>query len=183
MNWNLIPPSQYKRKIEKVRYRLAYFTFCLQNNTRGREMYFDLDRLALDNPEYIQFGSADWFWERIKNTYCIQLEPDRFKYNDTTLIDIEEVMYIETLRDDFFKGLAGIIHTHRKNLLDPSDHFFSLLFLILGSLGRSHITRLNTLDATPPMTIAITISDAEIPSAFFHPNSDASTSITDIQGI
>lgn len=77
-------------------------------------MYGDLEKLASDNPEYIQFGSADWFWDRMVNTYCIQLEPERFKYNDSALIDIEEAVYIETLREDFFKKLGEIIRSQRK---------------------------------------------------------------------
>ena len=47
----------------------------------------------------------------------------------------------------------------------------------------NHISRLSTRNAMPPMKIAITISVAEIASAFFQPNSDPSTSITEMQGM
>jgi hypothetical protein len=110
-------------KIETVRYRLAYLAICLQNNIRGRELYSDLKELAADNPDYIQFGSADWFWERMVNTYCIQLEPERLKNKDSGVITMEEALHLETLREDFFKRLAGIVQKHRTYppLLTKSD--------------------------------------------------------------
>lgn len=122
-NGNLVPPSQYMGKIETVRYRLAYLAICLQNNIRGRELYSDLKELATDNPDYIQFGSADWFWERMVNTYCIQLEPERLKNKDSGVITMEEALHLETLREDFFKRLAGIVQKHRTYppLLTESD--------------------------------------------------------------
>jgi hypothetical protein len=110
---NLVPLSRYRGKIETVTYRLAYLAICLQNNIRGREMYSDLEELAAENPDYIQFGSAGWFWERMVNTYCIQLEPDRFKTDDSWVIGVEEALDIEALRKDFFKRLADILHKHR----------------------------------------------------------------------
>lgn len=110
---NLISPSMYKDKIEIVRYRIAYFAICIQNNIQGREMFSDLEKLAAGNPDYIQFGSADWFWERIVNTYCIQLEPERFKCEDTGMIGIGEALHIEMLRKDFFERLTEIMHKPR----------------------------------------------------------------------
>jgi hypothetical protein len=120
---NLVPPSQYSGKIETVRYRLAYLAICLQNNIRGREMYSDLEEMAADNPDYVQFGSADWFWERMVNTYCIQLEPERLKNRDSEVITLEEALHLETLREDFFTRLTGIVQKHRiyPSLLPGSD--------------------------------------------------------------
>ena len=106
---NLISPARYKETIKIVRYRIAYVTICIQNNIQGREMFSDLEKLAADNPDYIQFGSADWFWERMVNTYCIQLEPIRFKGEDTGMIGMREVLHIEMLRTDFFERITEII--------------------------------------------------------------------------
>ena len=111
---NLVPPSHYKGKIETVRYRLAYLAVCIQDNIQGNEMYSDMEKLAADNPDYIQFGSADWFWERMVNTYCIQLEPERLKNKDSGVIPMEEAVHLEMLREDFFNHLASIIQKHRK---------------------------------------------------------------------
>lgn len=46
-----------------------------------------------------------------------------------------------------------------------------------------HIHNPNTRNAIPPMAIAITIPAAEIASAFLQPDSDASTRITEMQGM
>ena len=120
---NLVPPSRYKGKIETVRYRLAYVAVCIQNNSHGKEMFADLEDLAADNPDYIQFGSADWFWERLVNTYCIQLEPERLKNADSGVITLDEALHLETLREHFFQRLAGIVRKHRTYppLLTVSD--------------------------------------------------------------
>jgi hypothetical protein len=120
---NLVSPSRYKGKIETVRYRLAYVAVCIQNNSRGKEMFADLEDLAADNPDYIQFGSADWFWERLVNTYCIQLEPERLKNADSGVITLDEALHLETLREHFFQRLAGIVRKHRAYtpLLTGSD--------------------------------------------------------------
>ena len=117
---NLIPPSQYLEQIETVRYRLAYLAICIQDTIPGREMYSDLEEMSADNPDYIQFGSAEWFWDRMVNTYCIQLEPVRFKSKDSEMIGIEEAMHIEKIRNDFFNHLAEIIHKHQKYPSQPS---------------------------------------------------------------
>jgi hypothetical protein len=120
---NLVPPSRYRGKIETVRYRLAYVAVCIQDTICGREMYADLEELAADNPDYIQFGSAGWFWERLVNTYCIQLEPERLKNTDSGLIAMDEALHLEMLRKNFFQRLAGIVQKHRRYapLLTESD--------------------------------------------------------------
>jgi len=110
---NLVLPSRYLGKVETVTYRLAYLAVCIQDNGRGREFYADLEALAEENPDYFQFGSADWFWEGMVNTYCIQLEPERFKAKDSAVISLREALVIEELQKVFFNRLAEIIHRHR----------------------------------------------------------------------
>jgi hypothetical protein len=109
---NLILPTSYRGTVENVLFRLAYLTVCLQDNPGGREMYADLEALTSLNPDYIQFGSADWFWEQMINTYCIQLEPDWMKTQDSGMISQKEALLIEKLRPIFFNQLAAIIRRH-----------------------------------------------------------------------
>jgi len=122
---NLVPPSRYREKINTVRYRLAYVAVCIQNNTPGRQMYSDLEELAADDPDYLQFGCADWFRERLVNTYCIQLEPERLKNKDSGVITMDEALHLEVLREHFFQRLAGIVRKHRAYppLLTGSDRY------------------------------------------------------------
>jgi hypothetical protein len=78
-----------------------------------RQRRRDLEALTSLNPDYIQFGSADWFWEQMINTYCIQLEPDWMKTQDSGMISQKEALLIEKLRPIFFNQPAVIIHRHR----------------------------------------------------------------------
>jgi hypothetical protein len=45
-----------------VRYRIAYIAFCLETSRRGWALRERLARVPTVYPGYIQFGSADWFW-------------------------------------------------------------------------------------------------------------------------
>ena len=61
------------------------------------------------DPENIQFGSAEWFWKRQVNSYALQVEPDRFKRQDTAILDYEEALNIEKIRNEFFFQLQALI--------------------------------------------------------------------------
>ncbi len=110
---NLVLPSCYQSTLENVHYRLAYLTICIQDSPGGREMYADVEALTSLNPDYIQFGSADWFWERLINTCCIQIEPCRMKTEDSGMISMNEALLIERLRPIFFTRLAAVIRKHQ----------------------------------------------------------------------
>jgi hypothetical protein len=79
-------------------------------------LFADLQALATQEPGYIQFGSADWFWNRRVNTYCIQLEPERMKELDSGMVSLSEARTLEEIRTVFFDSLAGIIRKHRSLL-------------------------------------------------------------------
>jgi hypothetical protein len=110
---NLVLPSSYKGTVDDVLYRLAYLAVCIQDSPRGREQYADLAALADVKPDYIQFGSADWFWDQTVNTYCIQLESDRLKNKDNGMISRAEALIIEEIRPILFNRLAAIIRKYQ----------------------------------------------------------------------
>ena len=96
-----------------VRYRIAYMAFCLENSRSGREFRAALEALPEIDPEYIQFGSADWFWERYLNSYVLQVEPLRFKMKDEALIGCEEAQRIQKVRDVFYKRVESLLRNLR----------------------------------------------------------------------
>lgn len=62
--------------IRIVEYRIAYLALCIEDTVRGRELFGELREITSVDPQYIQFGSADWFWERQLNSYALQVEPE-----------------------------------------------------------------------------------------------------------
>jgi hypothetical protein len=110
---NLVPISRYTREVGRVEYRIAYIAFCIEDSPAGHRLYSDLEEIASHDPANIQFGSADWFWDQMPNTYCLQLEPERMKNEDSGDVTWEEALRIEELRGPFFKRLMEIMHRHR----------------------------------------------------------------------
>lgn len=109
---NLIPVSHDRDRtgeIGPIRYRIAYLALCLEDSRDGHEIYHGLEEMAKQDPSFIQFGSSDWFWERMPNTYCIQLEPERMKEKDSGVVSWEEALRIEELRGGFFAGIHKIL--------------------------------------------------------------------------
>jgi hypothetical protein len=94
---------------EKVEYRIAYICFCIENSSAGRGFLKILKGITDVDPDNIQLCCADWFWERQVNTYALQVEPDRFKDRDTALLDYEEALRIEKVRNEFFARLRSSI--------------------------------------------------------------------------
>ncbi len=94
--------------IEIVKYKIAYIALCIQNNKQGKKLLDDLIKVQRIDPEYIQFGCAEWFWKRYKNSYAIQVEPIRYMYSDTAKIGFKEALHIEKTRNRFFDELALI---------------------------------------------------------------------------
>lgn len=105
--------APYRTEIRKVNYRIAYLAVCIRDTDPGHRLCADLNHLVNLDPGYIQFGSADWFWNRIVNSYVVQVGPERSRKEDTIEIGIEEALYIENLRDCFFAELRRIAKIHR----------------------------------------------------------------------
>ncbi|MEW5717292.1 MAG: hypothetical protein AB1817_01570 [Chloroflexota bacterium] len=95
--------------IARVEYRIAYVAFCIENSDWGRRLFDALKEITAIDPENIQFGCAEWFWQRQVNSYALQVEPDRFKFEDKAILDYKEALKIEKVRNEFFVRLAELL--------------------------------------------------------------------------
>ena len=92
-----------------VRYRIAYIALCLENSPRGRALRQSLARVQAVDPGYVQFGSADWFWERWTNSYALQVEPAIHMTKDEAVLDCAEALHTQWTRDCFFRELRVLL--------------------------------------------------------------------------
>jgi hypothetical protein len=99
-----------------VMYRIAYVAFCLENSIEGKKLRKDLRSISVADPEYVQFGSAEWFWIRQVNSYVLQVEPERFKDKDQVTIDYQEALHIQEVRDNFFSKLRTLMHEKQRRM-------------------------------------------------------------------
>ncbi|MFC2009383.1 hypothetical protein ACFLT3_00455 [Chloroflexota bacterium] len=106
-----IDPLPVSDNIPTVEYRIAYIALCIQNNDVGRQLLHELSEIPSSiDTEYIQFGSAEWFWERQVNSYALQVEPERYMTLDKTPpIGYQEALYVEKIRNEFFSELRKLI--------------------------------------------------------------------------
>ncbi|MCP4723575.1 MAG: hypothetical protein GY863_00990 [bacterium] len=107
---NNIEPLSSLQSVKEIRYRIAYITFCIENSKQGKQLFHDLKTLTSIDPANVQFGCADWFWQRQVNSYALQVEPDRFKTQDESVIEIEEALLLEKIRKEFFDQLGRTIN-------------------------------------------------------------------------
>ncbi len=68
----------------------------------GRELFQSLNNIMTIDPKNVQFFCAEWFWKKQINSYALQVEPERFKHKDKILIDYNEALRIEQIRNEFF---------------------------------------------------------------------------------
>ncbi len=94
--------------IGPVDYRIAYMAFCLENSPRGRALSDTLSQIPADL-NLVQFGSADWFWERWPNSYVLQVEPTRYMTKDHAVVDHSEALHIQHIRDLFFRSVKELL--------------------------------------------------------------------------
>jgi len=99
-------PSDFE---STVTYRIAYMAFCLQNSSRGRALWQSLARLSAVDPDYIQFGSADWFWERWANSYALQVGPADYMLQDKAMLSPPEAQRTQSARDLLFAELRALL--------------------------------------------------------------------------
>jgi hypothetical protein len=92
-----------------IHYRLAYLAVCLKRDESGMKFLGDLKDLEKLDPEYLQFGSADWFWARQINSYAVQVMPDRFKDRDTAEVTVEEARHLEKVKLRMFEELDLLV--------------------------------------------------------------------------
>ncbi len=65
-------------------YQIAYLALVLENSESGRSLYQSMVDISLLDNDFIQFGSAEWFWKNqgFCNSYVIQVAPYRFRHLD-----------------------------------------------------------------------------------------------------
>jgi hypothetical protein len=105
-NIELLPITE---TITVVDYRIAYIALCLQESESGRKLFDDLSKIPAIDPEYIQFGCAEWFWKRQVNSYALQVEPHRHMTKDKISVAYQEALHIEKIRGQFFRALKGVV--------------------------------------------------------------------------
>lgn len=101
-----------------VRYRIAYMAFCLEDSPRGHAARRALARIPAIDVDHVQFGSPDWFWERHRNSYVLQVEPARHATRDEAILSHAEALHTQRIRDLFFIELERFL---KGQLLEGPD--------------------------------------------------------------
>jgi hypothetical protein len=109
-----IEPLPASNSISNVEYKIAYIALCIENSKQGKFIFQHLRYITLIDPEYVQFGCAEWFWERQVNSYALQVETIRYMMKDRLSVDYREALHIEKIRDKFFTQLKRLV----QNLID-----------------------------------------------------------------
>jgi hypothetical protein len=104
-----IDPLPVDANIEVVEYRIAYLALCIEDSVLGRDLFNEMEKIAAMNPEYIQFGSADWFWERHLNSYALQVEPRKHMNKDRCFIGYRQALRVEQVRNRFFDEITTLL--------------------------------------------------------------------------
>ena len=110
-----LDPLPASARIGNVEYRIAYIAFCIENSTSGRLLREALQKITAISKGYVQFGCAEWFWNRQVNSYALQVEPDRFKCQDTAVVEFREALHIEKIRNEFFIRLSELLGRTKNN--------------------------------------------------------------------
>jgi hypothetical protein len=104
-----VQPLPRVRRTATVEYRIAYLALCIDKNDEGISFLTDLAEVAHLDPDYVQFGCADWFWQRQVNSYALQVEPARYQTRDAVCITYEEALHIQAARDAVFSALERLL--------------------------------------------------------------------------
>ena len=107
---NNITPLPASGSITSVLHRIAYIALCIEQSDSGRMLFDRLAEIPKLDSQYIQFGSAGWFWKDNVNTYALQVEPDRYKTRDWATVGYQEALHIEEIRNQFFIRLRAIVN-------------------------------------------------------------------------
>jgi hypothetical protein len=103
-----LEPLPVTDTIDKIEYRIAYICLCVEKSDLGRRLLGALSDVTAMDRENIQFCSAEWFWKRQINSYALQVEPERFKHEDSATLDYREALHIEKTRNAFFSRLRAL---------------------------------------------------------------------------
>ena len=80
-----------------------------EDSKPGRDLFHTLGVLPAIDPETIQFGCAEWFWNRQVNSYALQVEPIRHKTKDRVYVDYQEALHIEQVTNQFFAQIRNLL--------------------------------------------------------------------------
>ena len=75
----------------------------------GKTLFQGLREIPRIDPDYIQFGCADWFWQKQVNSYALQVEPQNQMYKDIAIVDYQEALNIEKIRNGFFIQIKDLL--------------------------------------------------------------------------
>ena len=104
-----IEPLPASDNVSTVEYRIAYIALCIQNSGDGRSLMQSLKEITSIDPEYVQFGCAEWFWKRQVDSYALQVGPERHKTRDSITVGFEEALHIEKVRNTVLEKLKNIL--------------------------------------------------------------------------
>jgi hypothetical protein len=107
-NPHSLDPLPITDNLTSIEYRIAYVALCIENSQSGKVLFQHLQDIPAIDPEYIQFGSAEWFWRQQVNTYAIQVEPKNHMYKDTASVSYQEALHLEKIRNEFFLQLKQL---------------------------------------------------------------------------
>jgi hypothetical protein len=94
---------------EKIEYRVGFMALCLEESPRGKNLYDELSLVPLMDEDYIQFGSAEWFWDLQVNSYVLQVAPERFRNKDKMFVSYPEALHIEQVRNRFLEKMEELL--------------------------------------------------------------------------
>lgn len=97
-----------------ITYRIAYVALCIENGEKGKRLRDALASLTEVDPDFIQFGSPEWFWNRRPNSYALQVEPLRFADRDKVKLDYAEALMVEKARNRFFEALREAVGNFKR---------------------------------------------------------------------
>lgn len=104
-----VDPLPITNSIARVRYRIAYIAFCIDNSDRGKTLFDSIKTITSIDYENIQLCCAEWFWKKQVNSYALQVEPDRFKRKDEAILGYREAIKVEKTRKRFFNQLMELL--------------------------------------------------------------------------
>jgi hypothetical protein len=107
-----IEPLPISDTITMVEYRIAYVALCIENSKLGQNLFHALGKIQTIDPKYVQFGCAEWFWQRQVNSYALQVGPERYMRKDKATVNYREALHIEKVRNHFFVRLKKLIQEH-----------------------------------------------------------------------
>jgi hypothetical protein len=95
--------------VGEVTYRIAYLALCIQKSEAGTRLREALSGITSIDRDYVQFGSPGWFRDRCPNSYALQVEPDRFQFQDQAVVPYPEALHIQRVRDLVFERVRSVL--------------------------------------------------------------------------